>query len=105
VKSLGHGSEEFRNVSKSLGHGNEEFSNLAKLIKIPWTWAQGIQQSCKIDQNPLDMGPKNSKHFSSSLDFKPLFNHDAQILFQTMIKPQYMGFKPKRSPSVSNFKA
>jgi hypothetical protein len=53
----------------------------------------------------LDMGPKNSKHFSSSLDFKPLFNHDAQILFQTMIKPQYMGFKPKRSPSVSNFKA
>jgi hypothetical protein len=48
VKSLGYGSEEFRNVSKSLGHGHEEFSNLAKLIKIPWTWERGIQQWCEI---------------------------------------------------------
>ena len=64
----------------------------------------GMRNSAMV-WNPVDMGPRNSEHFSSSLDFKPLFNHDAQILFQTMIKPQYMGFKPKRSPSVSNFKA
>jgi hypothetical protein len=45
------------------------------------------------------------REIAEELDFKPLSNHDAQILFQTMIKPQYMGFRPKRSLSVSNFKA